>query len=387
MTPLERLLQNFCERFGAPCRLFRAPGRVNLIGEHTDYNGGFVFPIAINRYTWIAAARQEAEATTVASENVEQSHTFDHSPQARPTRTWTDYVQGVAVALQKRGLSIPGVKMNILSDIPIGSGLSSSAALETAAGYAYLSLAQHPIDLVQLALACQEAENEFVGTRCGIMDQYAACMGRDGSALLLDCRSLECRYAPLPQLAEIVIINTMVEHELAGSEYNARRAQCEQAVAKISERHREVTALRDVSLELLESEKQFLPAATYRRARHVVTENQRVLDAFAALEQQNFERFGELMVRSHMSLKDDYEVSCPELDIIVEHATKLEGVYGARMTGGGFGGCAVALVERSRVQPVSASIEAAYRDATGMTPEIYVCRAVGGVGEVQHGAT
>jgi galactokinase len=275
-------------------------------------------------------------------------------------------------------MRLSGADLMIVSDVPIGAGLSSSAALEVACGYALMDLAGVPVDLDVLARAAQRAEHEFVGTRCGIMDQMIACYGRAESALCLDTRSLERRWLPLPSRLRIIECNTMVRHELASSEYNARRADCEAGVAALAQRNPSVRALRDVTAGELERAAGSLPEGVYRRCRHVITENARVVEAAAALEEGDFNRVGALMNESHESLRGDYEVSCAELDTMVGIARSLAGVYGARMTGGGFGGCAVALVDASAEAGVVHDVARQYEAATGLTPDVWATRAGSG---------
>jgi galactokinase len=265
--------------------------------------------------------------------------------------------------------------------VPLGAGLSSSAAIEVATGYALLDASGLAVDRVQLAKLCQRAENDFVGMRCGIMDQFISCYGREDHALMLDCRSLDYRYLPLPGDVRLVICNTMVKHELASSQYNTRRAECEEGNRHLAERLPGVRALRDVTLEELETYGHGLPDIIYRRCRHVISENARVIDAAEALERGDLERFGGLMSKSHLSLRDDYEVSCAELDLMVELSRRVEGVYGSRMTGGGFGGCTINLVEAEKTDNFVREVSEGYKRATGRVPEIYVCTAARGAGE------
>ena len=364
-------------------RKFRAPGRVNLIGEHTDYNDGFVLPAAIGFSTWVTSAPRDDRTVSVFSENFSEQIEFDldeESPHARDH--WSDYVRGVAVTLERAGHRLRGADLRIRGEVPIGSGLSSSAALEVASGFALLTNSGLKVDRRDLAELCQRAENEFVGIRCGIMDQFVSCHGQAGKALLLDCRSLEYKLLPLPENARLAICNTRVKHSLATSQYNARRLECETAVRHFAQRRSNVRALRDVTetdLKLFEAE---LPEVIYRRARHVITENARVLAAGTALEKGDLVGFGQLMNRSHLSLRDDYDVSCKELDLMVELAQAVPGVYGARMTGGGFGGSTVNLIAAESVDQFKQTVARGYEDATGLTPEIYICTATEGVGEV-----
>lgn len=377
----EVLLRQFVKRYGkTPC-LYRAPGRVNLIGEHTDYNDGFVLPAAIDFYVQVAVAQRPDAMLCLQSLDFEETVEFDldELPDSGAGR-WSDYIAGVAKMLSVAGYQLKGTNLMLRGDVPQAVGLSSSAAVEVAAGYALLSLANEEIDRDKLALLCQKAENEFVGARCGIMDQFVSCHGKAGCALLLDCRSLEFRHLPLPSDVRIVICNSMVRHSTAGGEYNKRRAECEEGV-KILARHLPgIRALRDVTLGDLESHASELPPVILRRCRHVVSENVRVRSAAAALNHGDLKAFGALMKESHRSLREDFEVSCAELDLLVELSETLDAVIGARMTGGGFGGCTVNLVRAGCVDEYKQTVGAAYERCTGRKPDIYVCSAAEGAG-------
>jgi galactokinase len=360
------LKRRFQELFGCSPRIFRAPGRVNLIGEHTDYNDGFVMPTAIHLSTWVAAAARQDGKLVVHSQNF--SETVELIDEAGVG--WSRYVLGVV-----RVLELQGANLLVYTELPIGAGLSSSAALEVAVGYALLSISGIGLDRTDLARACQRAEHEFAGVRCGIMDQMTACHGRAQHALLLDARNLEYELVALPDDVNVVVCNTMVKHNLAASEYNTRRAECETA-ARIFGR-----SLRDVTLSDLEKRRIDLGETTHRRARHVVTENARVQSAALALKHKTLPEFGRLMSESHRSLRDDYEVSCRELDIMTEIASSLDGVYGARMTGAGFGGCTVSLVDSAAAKHFRAEITKQYKRARGLLPEVYICTPASGVEE------
>jgi galactokinase len=366
-----------------PPRLFRAPGRVNLIGEHTDYNDGFVMPVAIDFFTQILLFPLDAHVLEFYSDNFKEKVVldFDNLPKSK-SRHWSDYVVGVALMLMRAGHELRGTRLMIASDVPIGSGLSSSAALEVATAYALAVSSDLKIERVELAKLCRRAENEFVGARVGIMDQFVSFFGETDKALLLDCRSLEFEHLPVPPSAQLVICNTMVKHDLASGAYNERRQQCEEGVERLRTVLPNVTALRDVTAQQLEEHRKELREVIYRRCRHVVTENERVLDAASALKQGDVAKFGQLMNQSHQSLRDDYEVSCAELDLMVDLARKVEGVFGARMTGGGFGGCTVNLVRRDKVDEFQNTVASGYQEATGLTPEIYICNAVKGAEEM-----
>jgi galactokinase len=364
-------------------RAFRAPGRVNLIGEHTDYNEGFVMPAAIGFSTWVTISPRDDRKVSLFSENFSEEVEFDlDDPNLQSIGHWSDYPKGVAVTLERAGYRLQGGRLKIRGEVPIGSGLSSSAAVEVATCYALISNSGLSVDPVEIAKLCQRAENEFVGMRCGIMDQFVSCCGQAGKALMLDCRSLDHKLLPLPPQTRLVICNTMVKHELAASAYNKRRAECEAGVRHFAQSLPNVRALRDVTEAVLKRYGGDLAEVVYRRCRHVITENARVLDAAKALEQDDLEAFGQLMNESHRSLRDDYEVSCRELDVMVELARECEGVYGARMTGGGFGGCTVSLVNVENVDEFKRKMMEGYTEATGLFPEIYICSAADGAGEV-----
>ncbi|HEU4711441.1 MAG TPA: galactokinase [Pyrinomonadaceae bacterium] len=363
---------------------FRAPGRVNLIGEHTDYNAGFVMPAAINLSVFAQISPREDRKLEIVSDNFDDNVVvdLDNAANLSARRHWSDYAVGVAVMLELAGHRLRGAHLQIRSEVPIGSGLSSSAAFEVATACALAGNSGITIERKELALLCQKAENEFVGARVGIMDQFASLFGTEQHALMLDCRSLDYVLLPLPARVRLVVCNTMVKHELASSAYNERREQCEAGVKHLAQFLPNVTALRDVSLAQLEQFGRDLPDVIYRRCRHVVTENARVLSAAEALKQGELDRFGRLMAESHASLRDDYEVSCRELDIMVELASKIAGVYGARMTGGGFGGCTINLVDVDRVEAVQRAVAEGYEQATGLKPEISICEASNGAEEI-----
>ncbi|THD42822.1 MAG: galactokinase [Bradyrhizobium sp.] len=381
MGARDALIERFRNIFGGEARLYRAPGRVNLIGEHTDYNGGFVLPAALEQCTWIAAAPRPERRLRAHSLREKTTLEFDlDDPAPTPRHDWSDYVRGVAVMLQRDNQAIGGADLVIDSDVPIGSGLSSSAALEVATGFALLDLAHLPEDRTRLALSCQRAENEFVGMRCGVMDQFASCHGAADRALLIDCRSLEFRLTPIDPSVRLVICNSMVHHELAGSQYNVRRAQCEEAVARLSAVLPGVRELRDVTMDDLTRHGGLLSEVVLRRARHIVTENERVVRAADALAAGEVETCGRLMRESHVSMRDDYEISCKEIDILVDLASKIPGVLGARMTGGGFGGCTINLVRVDAVERFGAEIAESYKAATGITAPLLVCRPGAGAG-------
>ena len=374
------LKRRFDTLYHSEARVYRAPGRVNLIGEHTDYNEGFVLPVAIGVYTRVAIGPRSDRKLDVHSEDFSESVEFDlDEPDPRATGHWSDYVRGVAVTIDRSGHRLRGANILIQGEIPTGAGLSSSASVEVAVGYALIKNIGLSVDLVELARLAQRAENEFVGARCGIMDQFTCCLGRAGHALRLDCRSLDYRPVPIAGEVRLVICNTMVKHEIAHGEYNQRRAECEEGVRILAKKLPGITALRDVSLADLNRHGGYLHRVIYKRCRHVITENARVIDAAASLVSGDLIKFGRLMYESHRSLRDDYEVSSPELDTMVKLAREAEGVYGARMTGGGFGGCTINLVKADKVDDFKRLIATGYEQVTGIAPEIYCLTAVGGV--------
>jgi len=344
-------------------------------------------PAAIDLYTRVAIKPRDDRILSIHSENFSESCEFDLDEPAPIARGhWSDYVRGVAVILECAGYRLRGADVAIKSDVPMGAGLSSSAAIEVAAGLAMLETSDVEIDPVELAKLCRQAENEFVGIRCGIMDQFSSCCGRAGTAVILDCRSLEYRLLPVPSHVRLVICNTMVKHELAASEYNTRRAECEAAVRYFASRLPGVRALRDVTLDDLASLGGELSAALMMRCRHVISENGRVAEAANAFEVGDLEALGSLMAESHRSLRDDYKVSCEELDVMVELASQVDGVYGSRMTGAGFGGCTINLVNADRVAQFKGSITRGYQQVSGILPEIIVSSAANGAARHIDGA-
>ncbi len=364
----------------APDCIVSAPGRVNLIGEHTDYNDGFVLPAAINRCTVIAASPRDDQNLVIHAEDLKSTMMLslgDLTP--RKNGAWSNYVAGVALLLQQRGAQLRGASMVIHGDIPRGSGLSSSAALEVASAYALMTLSDLDIPELEVIRLCQRAENEFVGVKCGIMDQFISCLGRKDHALRIDCRSLEYVRVPFPAGVRLLVCNTGVKRALASSEYNHRREECSEGVRKLAAFLPGIRMLRDVTPAQLERYASALDPVVHRRCRHVVTENARVEFSVAALKDGRLADFGRLMIESHMSLRDDYEVSCAELDAAVEICTGCEGVLGARMTGAGFGGCAICLVNEDSANAVIARLQREYPERTGRTPGILLCTLEDGV--------
>lgn len=341
-------------------------------------------PAAIDLSAYTRITPRDDRKLQIRSDGFDEEIEVDFDdPKLAARGHWSDYPVGVAVMLEQAGHRLRGARLEIRSEVPIGSGLSSSAAVEVSVACALAANSNLTIGRRELALLCQKAENEFVGARVGIMDQFVALFGEERKALLLDCRSLEYKLLPLPSSVRLVVCNTMVKHELASSAYNERRAQCEEGVRQLAQFLPNVTALRDVAFEQLERFGRDLPDVVYRRCRHVVTENARVLAAADALEEDKLPRFGQLMAQSHISLRDDYEVSCRELDLMVELAANVEGVYGARMTGGGFGGCTINLVDSEQVSQFRQTVAEGYEQATGLKPEIYICEASKGAEKIE----
>ena len=373
------LAQHFKDLFGSPPRIFCAPGRVNLLGEHTDYNDGFVMPCAIGFSTRVAISPRLDRKLVIRSEEFSEQFEFDLDN--LPTRgkgVWSDYVLGVAVMLRQIGHATPGASLLVRGEVPIGAGLSSSAAIEVASALALMSLNGAALPLPEVAKLCQRAENVFIGARVGIMDQFISCLGKAGHALLLDCRSLEYKLIPIPENVRLVICNTMVKHDHANGAYNRRREECDEGVKILSQWYPKIRALRDVSVEQVEQHKADIPETIYKRCLHVVSENQRVLEGAEYLTDGDVGRFGALMQRSHLSLRDLYEVSCRELDVMAEIAQSLKGYCGGRMTGGGFGGCTVNIVRAPDAESFAAQISERYQAAIGIKPDVYVCSAANG---------
>jgi galactokinase len=374
------LAVEFAYRFGRVPTVSRAPGRVNLIGEHTDYNDGFVMPAALEFATLAAASPRPDRRLRVYSMIMDETREFElDSPPAAAAGDWADYILGVALMLEKSERRLSGTDLVVWTDVPLGAGLSSSAALEVSCAHALLTAAGLPFEPIETAKICQRAENDFVGMRCGVMDQYISCRGVAGHALLIDCRSLASRNVAIAPNLRILVANSMVRHQHAGGEYNARREACEEGVRLLSRSLGPIKALRDVTADQLEANRSKLPDLIYRRCRHIVTENARVLEAERALEAGDFVACGQAMNRSHVSMRDDFEITCPEVDTLVGLAQTLEGVYGSRMTGGGFGGCTVSLVEASAIERATRMMIDGYRVATGLETEIFACAPSDGV--------
>jgi galactokinase len=387
VTRLNAAREAFRSHFGrAPEGIAEAPGRVNLIGEHLDYNEGLVLPAAIDRSVLAAyASRGDDQVCLYAVDLREESALSLNRPIERDGELpWSNYPRGVLSVLRGEGFSGAGIDIAVTGDVPVGAGLSSSAALEVATAGALRAAWGLDIDDERLARLCQRAENEFVGVGCGIMDQFASALGEEGCALLIDCRSLGHESIPLwleERGLALVVVESGVARRLEDSAYNQRREECAEAVRllKTAMRERAVSALRDVTLDDLSNHNDKLPPVIYRRARHVVTELQRVIDAADALRHDDHAMFGTLMNSSHASLRDDFEVSCGELDRLVGLAQRQRGVLGARLTGAGFGGCTVQLVQRDALEAFGRDVVERYRTETGLDAKLHVCRAAGGL--------
>lgn len=374
MSLQQKVTEVFQQRYGeAPGLVVRAPGRVNLIGEHTDYNDGYVMPLAIDRAVWIAARPRSDSYVTLYSQDFDQMAEFSLEEIVKRENLWVEYVQGVGWALQEIGHTLQGWDGVIIGDVPIGAGLSSSAAIELAAARVFCAVAGIEWNAPEMAKLCQRVENEWVGVKTGIMDQMISATGVKDHAVLIDCRWLYLDPVPLPAGTAVVVLDTMTRRELVTSAYNERREQCEAAA-----RFFNVPALRDVNLPQLELVQDMLDDVVYRRARHIVSENQRTLDAANAMRTGDAETLGKLMYESHVSLRDDFEVSSEALNQIVEAAREHPACYGARMTGAGFGGCAVALIRAEAAEDFASAVAAVYQQRSGRQPAVYVCHATDG---------
>ncbi len=383
----ETILRQFAETFGGspPTVLARAPGRVNLIGEHTDYNDGYVLPIAMDRAIHVAGRPRDDGRLVVRSTLFDETMSWDLDDLGPPgDPKWANYVKGTAAILMRHGMELCGAELLIASELPLGGGVSSSAALEVGTAKALLALADEFVEPVQLALWCREAEHEYAMSPCGIMDQFACVLSHQGSALLLDCRSQKYDHLPFsPETATVVVMDTQVKHDIGGGEYPVRQRQCREGVEYLRKADPNIKALRDVSEELLARHTGEMDKTVAARCRHVVTENRRVIHAAEALRIGALHEFGQLMTESHRSLRDDYQVSCEELDALVEIACTIGGVYGARMTGGGFGGCAIALVEEGVLEPLSRAVKDRY-DRRFAKPAIVYATHAGPGADVLH---
>ncbi len=386
----EELVSLFGKKFHHdPEMIVQAPGRVNLLGEHVDYNDGIVLPAAINRSVFIASSPQENDCVTLYAIDLDDSTSFHLSDLERKTDitgnslpNWALYPAGVAWALKNAGLSVSGVKAIITSNIPIGAGLSSSAALEVAFGTLWQAIEKWDLDSLSLARICQKAENDYVGLSCGLMDQFASACGVEGHALYFDIRSLDWEAAPLPHGTALIIADSGQRRALTNSAYNDRRASCEEAVKYLQEYLPNIQSLRDVTPTEFAALSAFIPEIPRKRAEHIVKEIARVESALSALQRNDKKAFGALMYSGHNSLRDLYEVSTPELDLLVELTRKIPGCIGARLTGAGFGGCTINLVEEQNAEEFIKKLKAEYQKATGNGIQVYLCKASQGASDL-----
>ena len=373
-------------RTGTEARVFQAPGRVNLLGEHTDYSGGFCMPAALS-FNTVAGASPRSD-DTVCVESLDFNETVSVSLQdleswrdSQGQGHWSAYVLGVLWSLRERGVQVAGCELTLTGNVPPGSGLSSSASVEVAIATAVLGVLGVTLPKAQVALACQFAENAYVGAPCGIMDQFIAAAGVAHHALAIDTRALTAELAPVPESLRLVVANSMVRHSVGGGEYGERRREVEEAAAAIARIHPEAKQLRDATLPMLEEARTSMSDAAFRRGRHVITDSARVLEGVTALRAGDAARFGELMNEAHRSFRDDFEASCAECDLLVKAAVGLDGCLGSRLTGGGFGGCTVSLVNTDRADAFASELREAYRGQTGIVAQVFVCEIADGAGE------
>lgn len=376
---VEELLLMHRQRYGQDGRVFAAPARVNLIGEHTDYTGGLVMPMAIGFRTLAVVSPRDDGMAAFYSANYEEEATFEIASLPRaPREHWSDYPAGVLWSLLQERIAIGGFNMSLAGDVPLGAGLSSSASVEVAAAMALLGHAGVTLPLEKIATLCRRAENEYVGAKSGIMDQFVVTGGVANRAMLIDCRSLAYELLPLPEQVRVVICNSMVKHQVATGEYGDRRDEVEAGQAVLRQQRPGVELLRDATLADLEACKDKVTAVSFARCRHIITENGRVVEARAALLQGDVTRFGDLMVQAHASMRDDFAASCSEVDALVEIAMSLPECFGARITGGGFGGCTVNVVSAASAESFVKTVRRGYAAQTGIEAECFVCEASDG---------
>ena len=377
----EELTSIFTMQFQAQPVLFGSPGRINIIGEHTDYNNGFVLPAAIDKAVYVAISKREDSRVHLYAADLKESIDLGLDEIRPVSQNWANYILGVVAQMQKRSLPVGGFNMAMTGDVPIGSGLSSSAAVECATAIALNSIFGLKLNNMELALLAQKAEHEFAGVLCGIMDQFASVFGKKDHVIRLDCRSMEYEYVPLRLDGyKIVLLNTNVSHSLASSEYNTRRGQCEAGVQMVQQRYPEVKSLRDVTLQMLDEQVRPNDPLIYKRCAYVVRENQRLLEGCEDLIQGRIDALGQKMFETHEGLSKDYEVSCPELDFLVENVRMHPGVIGARMMGGGFGGCTINIVQNDLVDTILPELAAAYEQAMGRKLSNYIVQTANGSG-------
>jgi galactokinase len=381
-----QLVQQHGEVFGTTerVRVYQAPGRVNLLGEHTDYSGGFCMPAAIQFNTLVAASSRNDRRLMIHSVDFQQTAEFDLDalgslPEQRDAE-WSGYCAGVAWSLMKDGIPLRGAELSLSGNVPLGAGLSSSASVEVATATALLGTAGEMLSRPRIALVCQRAENEYVGAPCGIMDQFISANGVAGQALALDTRKLTSELAPIPQNLRLVVANSMVRHSVGDGEYRVRRREVEEAATALNRANPRIKQLRDATLADLEAHRDEMSPEAFHRARHVITDSQRVCEGLAALRGGNARRFGELMSEAHISYRDDFAASCEECDLLVELAMQQVGCLGSRLTGGGFGGCTVSLVEAAHAEEFATMLKDGYRAKTGVAADIYVCATADGAG-------
>ena len=376
---IERLKSTFRGIYQTEPILVKSPGRINIIGEHTDYNGGFVMPAAIDKAIYVAVSKRDDEEIHLYSESYQASYTSSVAAIEKSDLSWANYVLGVADQMIKRGYKISGFNLYLDGNVPLGAGLSSSAALECATAFALDHLNDLGISQMDLALISQKAEHVFAGVNCGIMDQFASVFGKQDHAVLLDCRTMEYEYIPLAlEGYKLVLLNTNVKHSLSDSAYNKRRSQCEQGVAWISAHHPEVTSLRDANVNMLEEFVKPKDAEVYQKCKYVVEEIGRIQKAAEALRQGDLVALGKLMLETHEGLSQDYEVSCKELDFLVDYVKDLDHVLGARMMGGGFGGCTINIVKDENIDALISEVSVLYEEEFSLSIDAYVVETANG---------
>lgn len=375
----------FFEIFGTEPEVFRAPGRINIIGEHTDYNDGFVLPAAIDLAVYVCIQKSGSDHSKLISVDLDETYSFSIKESLAPvSQGWVNYFLGVIDQLKMAGHQLEGFNLMFTSDIPIGSGLSSSAALECGFGRALIDLFGLNVEIVDLAKIGQAAEHKFAGVKCGIMDQFASCMGKDNQVVKLDCRSLEYEYYPADfKTYDLVLFDSNVKHNLADSQYNIRRTQCEEGVKMLRQVNTEINSLRDASLDDLLKAKAAMDEVVYRRCKYVIEENIRVQEVCEALQAGEIEKVGQIMLETHKGLSKDYEVSCKELDTLIDIAIGCEGHVGGRMMGGGFGGCTINLIKTEKVDDVINQVTTGYKKALGIDTKVYRVAIADGVGRLK----